>query len=242
MASGMEQFRDRRDAGARLGRVLSAYARRTDVIVLGLPRGGVEVAYEMAVSLELPLDVLVVRKLGIPGYEEVAMGAIASGGIQVVDRHIMSQLGITSTELRIVCEREGRELDRREAMYRGTHAPLDVADVTAIVVDDGLASSSTMLAAITALRVRGPEKIVIAVPVGSPEICTALRTHVDDMHCLFAPADFEAVGDYYRDFTQLSDDDVRGLLERAHPQALRGAHAVSPSSHHRYRDPATRRH
>ena len=240
MQKRMEQFRDRRDAGARLGRALSAYAGRRDVIVLGLPRGGVEVAYEIAVSLDLPLDVLVVRKLGIPGYEEIAMGAIASGGIQVVDRHIMKQLGISSAELRVVCDREGRELERREHLLRGDLPPLDVAGQTVIVVDDGLATGSTMLAAITALRIRGPAKIVIAVPVGSRDVVSSLRTHVDDIHCLLAPEDFEAVSHHYDDFTQLTDDGVRGLLDRARPK-YRGAHGVHPPSDHRYRDPAPRR-
>ena len=205
------------------------------MVVLGLPRGGVAVAYEIAVALSAPLDVLVVRKLGIPGYEEVAMGAIASGGIQVVDRHIMKQLGITSAELRGVVERESRELARREEVFRGDKPPLDVTGKTVIVVDDGLATGSTMLAAITALRIRGPEKIVVAVPIGAPAVCNSLRTHVDDMHCLVTPDNLEAVGHWFEDFTQLSDDDVRGLL------TYRGTHGVHPPSDQRHGNPTARR-
>ena len=209
--------------------------------MLGLPRGGVEVAYEITVALELPLDALVVRKLGIPGYEEIAMGAIASGGIQVVDRHIVSQLGISSAEVRLACDRAGRELERREQLLRGDRPPLEVSGQTAIVVDDGLATGSTMLAAVTALRIRGSEEIVVAVPVGSLQVVSSLRSHVDDIHCLLVPDDFEAAGDHYADFTQLTDDDVRGLLDRARVTTYRGAHGVHSSSDHRHRDPAARR-
>lgn len=239
ITSGMEQpFRDRREAGARLGRALRTYAGQ-DVIVLGLPHGGVAVAYEIAVALHARLDVLCVRKLGIPKYEEIAMGALASGGIQVVDRHIMKQLGITSAELRGVVEREKRELEQREERLRGgVHAPVDVTGRIAIVVDDGLATGSTILAAITALRVRRPEKIVIAAPVGALEVCNALRTHVDDMHVLVTPEHLESVGAWYSDFAQLGDDDVRRLLDSA---SFRGPHGVSTPSHHRHRNSSARR-
>ena len=239
-ASDMERFRDRRDAGARLGHALRAYADREDVVVLGLPRGGVAVASEIAAVLDAPLDVLVVRKLGIPGYEDIAMGALASGGIQVIDRHITKQLGITAGEIRNAAEHEARELARREEALRGDRAPIDVAGKTVIVVDDGLATGSTMLAATTALRLRNPAEIVVAVPVGSPEVCGALRTHVDDLHCLHAPAELESIGAWYAEFAQLTDEDVRGLVCRAQP-TLRGPHGIDPSSHHRHRDPAARR-
>ena len=233
----MARFRNRRDAGARLGRTLSAYAGRDDVVVLGLPRGGVPVAYEIAVALDAPLDVLVVRKLGIPGYEEVAMGAIASGGIQVVDRHITKQLGVDASQLRGVVERESHELERREQLFRGDRAPLDVAGLTAIVVDDGLATGSTMLAAITALRVRRPAQIVGAVPVGAPAVVGAMRTHVDDLACLVTPPDMEAIGDWYDDFTQTSDDEVRALI-RARSEVT---HGVSSPGHHQHGNASARR-
>ena len=228
-------FRNRRDAGERLGRSLSAYARRNDVVVLGVPRGGVPIAYEIARALDAPLDVLVVRKLGIPEYEEVAMGAIASGGIQVVDRHITQQLGITNAQLRGVIEREQQELLRREEAFRGADGPLEVTGKSVIVVDDGLATGSTMLAAVTALRVRRPAKIVIAVPVAASAVVGSMRTHVDDFHCLLVPDEMEAVAHFYDDFTQLTDHDVRELLARNEVD-----HGVTTSSDQRIRNPTER--
>ena len=233
----MERFRNRRDAGARLGRALSAYARHDHTIVLGLPRGGVPVAYEVATALDAALDILVVRKLGIPGYEEIGMGAIASGGIQVVDQHVMRQLGISPAQLRTVVEREACELARREEAFRGSRPPLDVEGRAAIVVDDGLATGSTMVAAITALRLRAPASIAVAVPVGAPAVVMAMRTHVDELVCLVMPDHLEAVGDWYDDFTQTTDDEVRALM-RARTEVQHGIH---PSSDHPYRHPLARR-
>lgn len=231
----MERFRNRRDAGARLGRSLSAYAGRNDLVVLGCPRGGVAVAYEVAKALDAPLDVLVVRRLGIPEDEEVAMGAIASGGIQVVDRHVTQELGITNEQLRKTIEREHALMLEREAAYRPNGA-IDIAGKIAIVVDDGLATGSTMLAAVTALRVRGASKIVVAVPVGAPAIVGATRTHVDDLHCLVAPDEMEAISDFYDDFAQLTDDEICGLLARRNEVS----HGVSSPSDHRYRNTTAR--
>lgn len=230
----MDRFRDRRDAGVRLGRLLSGYAGRGDVVVLGLSRGGVAVAAEVARALDAPLDVLVVRVVGVPGCEEVAMGAIASGGIQVLDRYVTRQLGLTPAQLRQVVDRETRELERLERALRGDRAPLDVAGQTVIVVDDGLATGSTMLAAITALRVRGAARIAIAVPVGAREIARALATHADAMHCLVEPVDLEAVADWYDDFAPLSDEEIRALLR----PRTEVPHGVHPPGHHQHGDAA----
>lgn len=205
--------------------------------MLGLPRGGVPVAYEIALALEAPLDVLVVRKLGIPGYEEVGMGAIATGGIHVVDRQLARQLGVTASQLRGVIERESTELARREQLYRGDRPPLDVAGKTVVVVDDGLATGSTMLAAITALRVRTPASIVVAVPVGAPAVVRSMRTHVDDLHCLLAPDAMEAVGEWYEDFTQTSDEEVRTLLR----PFTEVRHGIPSPGHHQHRVAPARR-
>lgn len=232
----MEHFRNRRDAGARLGRTLSAYAGRTDLVVLGCPRGGVSVAYEVAKALDAPLDVLVVRKLGIPEYEEVAMGAIASGGIQVVDRHITQQLGITNEQLRKTIEHEHAVMLAREEAYRGGNGGIDVAKKIAIVVDDGLAIGSTILAAVTALRVRGPSKIIVAVPVAATAIEGAMRAHVDGWQCLIAPDEMDSVSDFYDDFAQPTDDDICGLLARRNEVI----HGVSSPSDHRYRHTTAR--
>src|SRR5690606_25239469 len=162
-------------------------AGRRDVVVLGLPRGGVPVAFEVAARLDAPLDVLVVRKLGVPGYEELAMGAIASGGLIVRDVHMIAQLGITDEQLRATIARERGEIERRERLFRGAREPLDVTGRIVLVVDDGLATGSSMIAAIGALRTRAPGRVVIAVPVASSEVCQAMRTHVDEAICLMTP-------------------------------------------------------
>jgi putative phosphoribosyl transferase len=211
----MERFRDRHQAGELLGRVLMPYAGRDDVVVLGLPRGGIPVAYEVARQLDAPLDVLVVRKLGVPGQEELAMGAIASGGIQVLDRYILEQLGISTDAVRSAIARATAELARRERMFRGDREPVDVRGRTVILVDDGLATGSTMAAAIEALRTRDPARSVVAVPVGSPEVCEGFRARVDEVVCLMTPRWMRAVGLWYEDFEQTSDAEVRELLDQA---------------------------
>lgn len=211
----MHMFTDRRDAGRQLARALDAYARRPDVVVLALPRGGVPVGYEIARALGVPLDVLVVRKLGVPGQPELAMGAIASGGIRVIDRRIVDSIGIPDRVLEAASQRERAELERRERAFRGDRPPLDIGGRIAIVVDDGLATGSSMRAALDAVRTRRPVRIVCAVPVAPPETCAALRQHADEMICLVTPEDMYAVGLWYENFAQTDDDEVRALLEAA---------------------------
>lgn len=225
----MKAFRDRRDAGAKLALQLPEYAERPDVVVLAVPRGGVPIGYELATRLGLPLDVFVVRKLGVPGHSELAMGAIASGGVQVVDREITSALGISSEEFAAVLASERDELERRERLFRGSRPPLDVRDKTVIVVDDGLATGATMRAAVEGLRLRRPAAIVIAVPVASDDTCEALRVLVDDFICLLTPAQFYAVGLWYDDFSQTSDSEVRALLDAA-ARALEARARAAPSA------------
>jgi len=210
----MQVFRDRRDAGRQLAPRLDRFAGpRT--IVLALPRGGVPVAYEIAMHLGAPLDVLVVRKLGVPGRSELAMGAIASGGIQVVDQRIVDTLGISPEAFEVVARSERAALERRERAIRAGRAVLDVAGKTAILVDDGLATGASMAAAIDALETRAPARIVAAVPVAPLETCQALRKRADDVICLITPDHLYAVGIWYQDFTQTTDTEVRELLDAA---------------------------
>jgi predicted phosphoribosyltransferase len=207
------KFRDRADAGRALGRALQAYAGRSDVVVLGLPRGGVPVAAEVAAALGAPLDVFVVRKLGVPGREEYAMGAIAAGGVRVMNDAVVRALGITEGQVERVALQEERELQRRARAFRGRRPPLSVAGKTVIVVDDGLATGASMRAAVHALRVLDPARIVVAVPVGSPQACEAFRAEADDVVCAFVPASLEAVGLWYDDFEQTTDEEVHEALE-----------------------------
>jgi erythromycin esterase-like protein/predicted phosphoribosyltransferase len=209
-----EPFRDRTDAGRRLAAKLSAYAKRRDVIVLALPRGGVPVGYEVARALGAPLDVFVVRKLGVPGYEELAMGAVASGGVRVLNDHVVQQLEIPDHLIDAVAAREQQELARRERLYRGGRPPPDVRGRTVILVDDGLATGATMHAAIAALRQLNPARIVVAVPTASLDTCEELRLEVDDVICAITPEPFQAVGRWYQDFSQTTDEEVRELLTR----------------------------
>jgi putative phosphoribosyl transferase len=209
----MRVFRDRGDAGRQLALRLERYADQ-DALVLGLARGGVPVAYEIAARLGAPLDVLVVRKLGVPGHEELAMGAIATGGIEVIDRRIVDYLGITSEQLEAVERRERSELERRERQFRAGHAPIDVSGKLVIVVDDGLATGASMAAAIDALRTRNPRRIVAAVPVAPPDACEAIARRTDEMICLVTPEHMFAVGLWYQDFKQTTDADVRELLDQ----------------------------
>ena len=220
-------FRDRRHAGRTLAQVLAGYANRSDVIVLALPRGGVPVAYEVAKALHAPLDVFVVRKLGVPGHEEYAMGAIASGGVRVLNDEVVRRLGIPDAAVDAVARSEQGELERRERLYRAGRPPPDARGRTVILVDDGLATGSTMLAAVRALRPQQPARIVVAVPTASAETCAQLRSEADEVVCATTPEPFRAVGMWYDDFSQTSDEEVRELLARAEQDA---AHAVEGGS------------
>ena len=207
-------FRDRSEAGQLLAERLIAYAGRPDILVLALPRGGVPVAYEVARALGAPLDIFVVRKLGIPGHEELAMGAIASGGVRVLNDDVVQALHIPERVIEAVAARELRELERRERAYRGDRPAPDVRDRTVILVDDGLATGSTMRAAVAALRRLGPARIVVAVPTAAPSTCEEFRREADECICQITPEPFHAVGLWYQDFSQTTDDEVRDLLDR----------------------------
>lgn len=209
------RFKDRREAGQALAAGLQAYAARDHVVVLALPRGGVPVGYEVARALAAPLDVFLVRKLGVPGHEELAMGAIASGDVIVINEHVVRGLEIPPQVIDQVAARERLELDRREKEYRGEHPAVPVVGRIVILVDDGLATGSTMRAAAQALRQLGPQRIVVAVPVAAQETCDEFRNEVDDVVCLLTPQPFRAVGLWYEDFSQTSDEEVWELLDRA---------------------------
>lgn len=219
-------FHNRREAGRELAKRLAEFAGRQDVLVLALPRGGVPVAYEVAEALKAPLDVFVVRKLGVPGYEELAMGAVASGGVRVLNRQTVEQLQISDRIIDQVTSKEQKELARRESLYRNGRPPPEVHGRTAILVDDGLATGATMKAAIEALRQQQPASIIVAVPVAAAETCEALRDLADEVICAFTPEPLYAVGAWYVDFSQTSDEEVRSLLA----QARRGAkeHSQAP--------------
>jgi putative phosphoribosyl transferase len=206
------RFLDRRDAGRQLANRLSEYAERPDVLVLALPRGGVPVAYEVARALHAPLDVVLVRKLGVPGHEELAMGAVASGGVRVLDPEVIRVAHVTSQELEAVTEAEQRELDRRAIEYRGARPFPTIRGRTVILVDDGLATGATMRAAIMALRQEHPARLVVAAPVAPPQTCDDFRAIADDVVCAITPDPFYAVGLWYEDFGQTSDAEVRELL------------------------------
>lgn len=208
----MTLFRDRNEAGRELARLLSAYAGRGDVIVLALPRGGVPVASEIARALDAPLDVFLVRKLGVPGHEELAMGAIASGGAQVLDSEVVRAYRISEQEVNRVTAIERRELDRRERVYRGGRPPLALRGRTAILVDDGLATGSSMRAALAALHPLEPARTVVAVPVAPRSTVFDLKNLADEIVCVATPEPFIAVGMFYEDFEQIDDDEVRALL------------------------------
>jgi putative phosphoribosyl transferase len=211
-----DQFRDRQEAGRELGTALvGRFGARSDTVVLALPRGGVPVGYEVARALRAPLDVFIVRKLGLPGHEEYAMGAIASGGVRVLNDEMFSQFPIPMQVVDAVAQREMIELQRRERSYRGSRPPLDVTDKTVIVVDDGLATGSTMRAAVRALGMMGPAAVIVAVPVAASQTCDEFRSEVDDIICLRTPEPFQAVGLWYHDFSQTTDEEVHELLDRA---------------------------
>jgi putative phosphoribosyl transferase len=209
------RFRDRAEAGRLLAERLSRYSGRDDVIVLALPRGGVPVAYEVAKALSAPLGVFVVRKIGVPGHEELAMGAIASGGVLVLDENIVRALGLDRAQLEHAIASEVRELQRRQAAYDEGDGELDLEGKTVILVDDGLATGSTMRAAAEAVERLDPARVVVAVPVASEQTCDAFRDVVDEIVCGVTPTPFHAVGLWYDDFTQTSDEEVRDLLARA---------------------------
>ena len=206
------RFRDRADAGRVLAGQLARYTGRKDVVVLALPRGGVPVAYEVARTLGVPLDVFLVRKLGLPGHEELAMGAIASGGIRLINEEVVDAYAVSDAQIAAVTEAEQRELERRERLYRDNRPLPPLRDRTVILVDDGLATGATMRVAVLALRYEAPARIVVAVPVAAAETCDDFREIVDDIVCAETPWPFYAVGVWYEDFTQTTDDEVHELL------------------------------
>jgi putative phosphoribosyl transferase len=220
------RFRDRREAGRRLVAKLGVYAGRPEAIVLGLPRGGVPVAYEIARGLALPLDLFLVRKLGVPGHEELAMGAVADGGVRVLNDDVVQQLAISEQVIAATAARETAELARRARLYRGDLPPPDVEGRVAILVDDGLATGATMRAAIAALLRQRPARIVVAVPVAAPDTCARLEREADEIVCDITPEPFVAVGHWYDDFAQTTDGEVRDLLAKARLPAA----APSPQS------------
>ena len=207
-----QRFHDRREAGQLLARRLAVYKHRDYVVVLALPRGGVPVAYEIALGLEAPLDVYVVRKLGVPWHPELAMCAIAGRGTEVLNGDVIAAYNIPSHVIRTVAERETRELDRRLREYRGTRPALDLRDRTVILVDDGLATGSTMRAAVKAIRREQPQAVIVAVPVAATQTCREFQDEVDEIICLRTPPDFAAVGYWYENFSQTTDAEVRELL------------------------------
>jgi len=211
----MALFQDRRDAGRFLATKLANYANRPDVLVLALPRGGVPVAFEVAKALNAPLDIFLVRKLGVPGHEELAMGAIATGGTRVLNQEVVQALGISPEVIGWVAAKELQELRRRERLYRGQRPPPDVQGRTVILIDDGLATGATMRAAVVALRQQGPARIVVAVPTAAPSTCAEFETEVDEIVCAVTPEPFYGVGLWYANFSQTTDEDVRNLLEDA---------------------------
>lgn len=211
-----QPFRDRVEAGRLLGAELNRrFGHRADALVLALPRGGVPVGFEVAEALNAPLDVFIVRKLGVPGHEELAMGAIASGGVRVLNGDVIRYASIPDHVVDAVARTEQQELERREKSYRGIRPPIDVAGKTVFVVDDGLATGSTMRAAVMALRNMNAHEVIVAVPVAAKETCLEFRTIADDIICLRTPSPFQAVGLWYDDFAQTTDDEVHALLDRA---------------------------
>jgi predicted phosphoribosyltransferase len=208
-------FKDRRDAGRKLAAKLMDYAGRRDVIVLALPRGGVPVAFQVARTLGVPLDVFLVRKLGVPGHEELAMGAIASGGIQVLNEEVTQGLHIPQRVIDMVAQREQQELARREQAYRGSRAAPEMHGKTVILVDDGLATGATMAAAVAGVRAGGAQRVIVAVPTAAPETCEAFEALVNTIVCAETPQPFYGVGIWYADFSQTSDEEVRDFLARA---------------------------
>jgi putative phosphoribosyl transferase len=220
----MAIFTDRRDAGKELARHLGHYAQRSDVVVLALPRGGVPVAYEVARALGAPLDIFLVRKLGLPGHEELAMGAIASGGVRVLSDDLIAALEVPQAVVDAVTRREQAELECRERAYRAGRSALDFRGKIVILIDDGLATGSSMRAAVAGVRAQQPARCVVAVPTAAPETCESFEHEVDDLVCAATPQPFYGVGLWYDDFEQVSDDEVRQLLAAAEHFARQQAH------------------
>jgi putative phosphoribosyl transferase len=217
------RFADRIEAGRLLGLELARrFGKRDDIIVLALPRGGVPVGYEVAQALDAPMDLFIVRKLGVPGHEELAMGAIASGGVRIINRDVLAHVPLAQKAIDEVAAREQQELERRERSYRGSRRPLDVRGKTVVVVDDGLATGSTMRAAVAALKKMEPKAIIVAVPVAAAQTCGEFRDEGIDIVCLRTPEPFQAVGLWYDDFSQTTDEEVHEFLERTYerPSAL----------------------
>lgn len=208
-------YKNRQQAGRRLAEELSQFAGNKDAVVLGLARGGVPIAYEVADALELPMDVFLVQKLGVPGHEELAMGAIASGGVRVLNEDVLSQIDISEAEISRVVEEEQRELERREQTYRSEEKRIQLQGKIGILVDDGLATGASMRAAVEALRKQSPRSIVVAVPTAAEETCASLEKIVDELICAETPSPFYGVGMWYQDFSQTTDEEVRDLLKRA---------------------------
>ena len=218
-----QAFTDRRDAGRVLASRLATYAGRDDVTVLALPRGGVPVAHEVASALGVPMDVFLVRKLGTPGHRELAMGAIASGGVRVLNPDVVQWYGISEPAIERIVREEQEELSRRERAYRGDRPAPDLANRIVILIDDGLATGSTMRAAAQAVRAQNPARVVIAVPVGAPQTCGELGAVADEVICALTPEPFSAVGQWYVNFAQTDDDEVRELLQKS---------TAAPHAHH----------
>jgi predicted phosphoribosyltransferase len=218
----MQRFTDRRDAGRVLAQKLSAYAGQTDVIVVALPRGGVPVGYEVALALHAPLDIFLVRKLGLPGREELAIGAIASGGIRILNNDIIRVLNVPEEVINIVARNELQELQRRERNYRGESAAPEIRDRKVILIDDGLATGASMRAAVAGVRAQHPARIIIAVPAASPEMCDAFQFEVDEMVCGMTPEPFYGLSRWYEEFSQTTDEEVRMFLNEANHQLLHG--------------------
>lgn len=218
-----EAFTDRRHAGRVLASRVTKYAGRDDVIVLALPRGGVPVAYEVAAALSAPMDVFLVRKLGTPGHRELALGAIASGGVRVVNQDVVQWYGISEAAIDRIAREEQEELERRERVYRDDRPAPDLANKIVVLIDDGLATGSTMRAAVQAVRARRPARVVIAVPVGAPQTCAELAVSADEVICARMPEPFSAVGQWYLNFEQTDDAEVRELLQKS---------TATPQAHH----------
>lgn len=216
----MALFRDRRDGGRKLAKELAAYAGRSCVIVLALPRGGVPVAFEVALALDAPLDVFVVRKLGLPEHKELAIGAIATGGVRVINEYIINTLNIPEETIDHIARQELQELERRERIYRGDRPPPEIHDRTVILVDDGLATGASMRAAVVGLRAQNPASIVVAVPTAAVETCESFESEVDEVVCAATPEPFYGVGAWYEDFSQTTDEEVRTLLQEVNRQTL----------------------
>ena len=218
----MTPFQDRRDAGRKLAQKLSANAKGPNRLILALPRGGVPVAYEVALALNIPLDIFIVRKLGLPGREELAIGAIASGGVRVLNNDIIRMLSVPEEVINFVARRELQELQRQEKLYRGNRSFPEIRDRTVILIDDGLATGASMRAAVAGLRARHPARIVVAVPAAAAQTCDAFRSEVDEVVCAITPEPFYGVSRWYEDFAQVTDEEVRTLLEEANRQFLYG--------------------